>query len=165
MKLKAIVAVTYPNMGIGMDDNLPWHIPDELKHFKETTMGDNVIMGRKTYEAIGRPLPGRDNIIMANNRFRDWNENVVVVHSMGEAINTVTTETAWVIGGGTIYNLFIDHIDELVISTINGDYRCNRFFPRSWHWIMSNFNQYDSKVHDDFTVRYLKRKNGTKTDI
>lgn len=155
-KLKMIVAMTSEG-GIGLDNSLPWHIPAELAHFKRTTLNSTVIMGRTTYESIGKPLPDRANIVIANNRFRDYHENVEVVHSPREAVDAVQTDIAWVIGGGKIYHEFIDEVNEIVLTKIAGQHRCNRFFPRSRSWISDNFRQVYHESHPEFSVHHLER--------
>lgn len=157
MRLKLIAAVNGEHLGIGIDNRLPWHIPEELKHFKNTTLGSDVIMGKNTYESIGRPLPGRDNIILANNRFRLYEEGTQVVHSIQEAIDAVNTPIGWVIGGGTVYHTFMNLVDDIVLTEIEGAYRCNRFFPRSWHWINEHFALINSIGYEGFKVHYYTR--------
>jgi dihydrofolate reductase len=102
MKLNIIVA-TDLNGAIGKDNQLPWHMPADLKHFKETTLGKPVIMGRKTYESIGRPLPGRINVVVSQTLSKD-EYGITVVKSLTEAFEALEGHTeAFVIGGGQLY--------------------------------------------------------------
>ena len=102
MKLKLILARSR-NGVIGLNNSMPWHLPEDLAHFKRTTMGAPVIMGRKTWESIGRPLPGRTSIVVT--RQSGWHaKGAKVAHSLEEACAQCQSEpTAWVIGGAQLY--------------------------------------------------------------
>ena len=121
VKLIAMVAMT-PDRVIGKGNDLPWHLPEDLKLFKRTTSGHPIVMGRKTYDSIGRPLPKRQNIVIT--RDQSWSaEGVDVVHSP-EAIaqlDLMDTEV-FIIGGAEIYSLFLPHLDELLVSYVYQDY-------------------------------------------
>jgi len=96
----SIIAAVAKNNVIGKDSQLPWHLPADLKHFKNLTMGHHIIMGRKTFESVGKPLPGRTNIIIT--RQKDFEtENCIVVHSLDEAIKSVVDDDEpFICGGG-----------------------------------------------------------------
>jgi dihydrofolate reductase len=111
---------------------LMWHIPEELKRFKSITTGHPIIMGRKTYESMGRILPNRTNIIIT----RDPKYSVeggVVVHSLEEAIEVAKTkegsEEIFVIGGGQIYEQSLSLADKLYLTIVKGDFKADTFFP------------------------------------
>lgn len=113
--LIAIVAMD-PNRLIGRDGTLPWHLPEDLAFFKKTTSGHPIVMGRKTFESIGRPLPKRRNIVLT--RDRNWSyEGVDVIHSPEEI--PVSDEKIFVIGGAEIYAALAPHIDEWLVSHVH----------------------------------------------
>ena len=114
---------------IGLNNTLPWHLPADLKHFKAITTGKPVVMGRKTYESIGRPLPNRDNIVLT--RQADWQaEGVRVVTSLSEAL-TVATSAAeiCIIGGGELYQQAISIATHLSLTEIDADFVGDAHFP------------------------------------
>lgn len=134
MKLSMIVAVAQ-NGVIGRDNALPWHLPNDLKYFKKTTMGKPVIMGRKTYESIGRPLPGRTNIVIT--RQSDYQpEGVKVVGSVAEARSLAESvclidgqDEAMIIGGAEIYSLALEDADRLYLTEVHADVEGDAYFP------------------------------------
>ena len=111
MKVALIVAVSENNV-IGRDNQLPWHLPEDLQYFKSVTMGKPILMGRKTYDSIGRPLPGRANIVIT--RDPNWTaEGVIVVNSLEDAMaegaqacNATESDEIMVIGGAQIYTAY-----------------------------------------------------------
>jgi len=114
--------------GIGIDNKLPWHLPEDLAHFKRVTLGQPIIMGRKTFESIGRPLPGRRNIVVTRNR--DWrHEGVDAVASLEEAIALAGDAPASIIGGAQIFNQALDRADRMIVTHIEREYHCDTFFP------------------------------------
>ena len=123
---------------IGKDNALPWHLPEDLAHFKQTTLGQPVVMGRKTWESLPpkfRPLPGRTNIVVT--RQADWQaEGAVVAHSIEEAIQDYPAETpVWVIGGAEMYAQAMPLASRVVVTEINADFEGDAFAPtfdRSW---------------------------------
>lgn len=119
------------NQLIGQANQLPWHLPADLKHFKAVTMGDAVLMGRKTYESLPiKPLPNRRNIILTRNK--DYvAPGAEVFHSKEAILSAVDTDqqTLHIIGGGEIYRLFIDEVDELYQTIIEGDFEGDTYFP------------------------------------
>ncbi|MFC5547269.1 dihydrofolate reductase [Massilia aerilata] len=114
--------------GIGVDNQLPWHLPEDLAHFKRVTIERPIIMGRKTFDSIGRPLPKRRNIVVTRNR--DWShEGVEVAGSLEEAVALVGDEQASIIGGAQIFTESMGIADRLIVTHIDGVYRCDTFFP------------------------------------
>ena len=94
-----VIAAVASNLAIGLNGRMPWHLPAELQHFRETTMGKAIVMGRRTWESIGRPLPGRQNIVVTrSNRYRA--EGCEVVDSLAAALATAHSTEVMVIGGG-----------------------------------------------------------------
>jgi dihydrofolate reductase len=114
--------------GIGVDNTLPWHLPEDLAHFKRVTLGHPIIMGRKTFDSIGRPLPKRRNIVVT--RSRDWrHEGVESAASLDEAIALVGEEPASIIGGAQVFNEAMPLADRMIVTHIDAVYRCDTFFP------------------------------------
>lgn len=135
--LTAVVAMT-PDRIIGKDGGLPWHLPEDLAFFKRTTSGHPIVMGRKTYESIGRPLPKRRNIVLT--RDKTWSApGVEVIHSPEDLASLPDiTGTIFVIGGSEIYSAFLPTLDDLLVSHVfeahEGDTRLPAFetgFPNS----------------------------------
>lgn len=106
---------------IGVDGDLPWHIPEDMAHFRSATRGKTVVMGRATWDSLPvafRPLPGRRNIVLT--RDRAWGSaGAEVVHDVDGALNLIGDEDAWVIGGGEIYRQFLPHTARLVITRVD----------------------------------------------
>jgi dihydrofolate reductase len=126
MIISIIVAATQ-NLVIGHDNKLIWSLPLDMKHFKNTTMGHHIIMGRKTYESMGRPLPGRTNVIITHNK--DYKaEGCVVVYSIEEAISFAQKngETeACIIGGAEIFNKTVKLVDKIYYTEVKTDLEGN----------------------------------------
>ena len=129
--LSIIVAKAKNNI-IGKDNKLLWHLPDDLKRFKELTIGHNIIMGRKTFESLGEILPNRKHIVFTQNPdFKINDENVQVVHSMLEIQEYIEKdEENFVIGGAMIYNLLMPYVTKMYVTEIEKDFQGDAFFPR-----------------------------------
>lgn len=147
--LTAVVAMT-PDRVIGKNGGLPWHLPEDLAFFKRTTSGHPIVMGRKTYESIGRPLPKRRNIVLT--RDRNWSApGVEVIHSPEDLAALPDLDgTIFIIGGSEIYAAFLPTLDDLLVSHVfeshEGDTRLPGFessFP----------NSETVEIHDAFEVR------------
>ena len=130
--ISAIAAIG-KNRELGFRGKLPWHVPEDLKHFKETTLGHPVIMGRKTFESLGikKPLPGRLNIVITRNP--DYAaEGALVVSSIEDAIAEARKhdqEEIFIIGGAGIFKLAMHLIDRLYLTVIGGEFEADTFFP------------------------------------
>lgn len=128
MGLSLIVARA-SNGVIGKDNQLPWHLPADLKHFKAITMGKPIVMGRKTFDSIGRPLPGRQNIVVTRNP--DFTSSgITVVHSVEAAITAANeTEEIMIIGGTELYKLSLPLADRIYLTDIQQDFDGDAHFP------------------------------------
>ncbi|MDQ0245514.1 dihydrofolate reductase [Bacillus fengqiuensis] len=118
------------NRVIGKDNKLPWHLPADLKYFKELTMGHPIVMGRKTYESIGRPLPGRENIVIT--RDKDYTaEGCTVIHSISEVkeLEEKRNDELFVIGGAEIFEQTFSIADRLYITMIEAVFEGDTYFP------------------------------------
>ncbi len=137
-----LIAALSDNRVIGRDKDLPWRIPADLKHFKARTRGRPIIMGRRNYESIGRPLPGRHNIVLT--RQRDWSaEGCTVVHDVESALAAAgEVEEVMIIGGEEIYRLFLPLADRLELTRIHaevaGDTHFPEFDPADWRIVAEN---------------------------
>ena len=152
-KLIAIVAMT-PERIIGKDNDLPWHLPEDLKFFKRTTSGHPIVMGRKTWDSIGRALPKRQNIVIT--RDENWSaEGAEVIHSPEELRTMqIIHEDVYIIGGAQIYSVFLPHLDELYVSHVYENHEGDTQFPEFAHLFP---NSEVLEKHDDFEVkRYFK---------
>jgi dihydrofolate reductase len=117
--------------GIGKGLDIPWHISEDLKRFKELTLNQNIIMGSNTYQSIinmnGKPLPKRNNIVLSKRLTSCEFDNVSFYSNYHDVLNKF--ENAWVIGGGEVYKVMLPHASKLYITKIKGDYNCDIFFP------------------------------------
>jgi dihydrofolate reductase len=126
--MKAIVAMTQDRV-IGQNNKIPWRLPGEQKWFKEVTMGHTILMGRKTFESIGRPLPGRRNLVVT----RTGNfAGVDVIHDLNEfdpTLYEVNGREIFVIGGAEIYHALLDRCDTIYVTLVKGEYAGDAYFP------------------------------------
>lgn len=128
--LSTIVAIANNNV-IGKDNKLIWHLPEDLKRFKQITTGKNIIMGRKTFESLGRVLPNRKHIILCNDMEMNIdNENVEILDDISKLDKYINSEEEnFVIGGATIYKLLMPYVNKLYITKINKDFEGDVYFP------------------------------------
>lgn len=128
--LSTIVAIANKNV-IGKDNKLIWHIPEDLKRFKKITLGKNIIMGRKTFESLGRILPNRKHIILCNDMDMNINDkNVEVLDDISKLDKYINSEEEnFVIGGATIYKILMPYVTKLYITKINEDFEGDVYFP------------------------------------
>jgi len=128
MKISLIVAMA-SNRAIGLNNEMPWHLSADLKKFKQITMGSPILMGRKTYESIGRPLPGRTNIIISRNKTYQQ-ADCLVFNSIENAIAACQQyDEIFVIGGATFYQAILPQADKLYLTEINKSFDADTFFP------------------------------------
>ena len=148
-KLSMIVAMAHQRI-IGADNDMPWHLPADLAHFKRTTMGKPVVMGRKTYESIGKALPGRHNIVITTTPSYIL-DDATVVYSITEALAVCAQEEeVMIIGGGSIYQALIPHASTLHLTFIDKDVEGDTTFPDwnehgEWREVSREAHQPDEK--------------------
>ena len=124
----SMIAAVGANGVIGRNNALPWHLPADLAYFKKVTMGHAVVMGRKTFESIGKPLPGRYNIILTRDKsYRS--ENCIIMHTVEEILEYSRNRDVFIIGGAEVYKSFIDYADKLYITWIDESFDGDAFFP------------------------------------
>lgn len=163
MQVSAIVAAAR-NRVIGNDDNqIPWYLSSDLKYFKRVTLGHHVIMGRKTFESMGRPLPKRTNIIVTRDPYYAVS-GCLVARSLPEALGIAhdNDETeAFIIGGGTIYALSIPLLDKLYLTEVEAEPEGTVFFPEldltQWELISSESHPADEKNDHPYTFKVYER--------
>jgi dihydrofolate reductase len=150
------------NRVIGKDNQLPWHLPEDLKFFKRVTMGHPVAMGRKTHESIGRLLPGRENIIITRNQdFKG--EGLTILHSVEELIayDRKLNEEIFVIGGAEIFHVLVSYADRLYITNIMAAFAGDTFFPEldleGWKLLSHEKGIRDEKNPYDFEFCIYER--------
>ena len=129
MKITLVAAIASNNV-IGKENSLPWNIPEDLKRFKQMTSGHTILMGRKTFDSIGRPLPNRQNIVMTKDENFE-REGIKVINGLDEALELIkkSNEDIFVIGGSKIYELFEPVANSLAITRILKDFEGDAFFP------------------------------------
>ena len=129
MKITLVAAIASNNV-IGKENSLPWSIPEDLKRFKQMTSGHTILMGRKTFDSIGRPLPNRQNIVMTKDENFE-REGIKVINGLDEALELIkkSNEDVFVIGGSKIYELFEPVANSLAITRILKDFEGDAFFP------------------------------------
>lgn len=162
-KMITIVVAMGLNNEIGNQNQLLWHLPKDLKHFKELTSGHPVVMGRKTYESIGKPLPNRTNIVVS--RKEDWfEEGILIVGTLKEALKFAKKidENFFILGGGNIYEQTIGLADRLEVTLVNTAMEADTFFPKidenEWVKVDETFHEKDDKNAYDMYFQTWERK-------
>ncbi len=151
-----LIAACSKNRVIGKDNQLIWKVPGDLKRFKDLTMGNPILMGRKTFESIGKPLPGRTNIIIT----RDKSFNVdgcLVYNNLDQAISLFAAQNLWVIGGGEIYKQLISRADVIELTLIDKEFEGDSYFPEIDYNYWCIVNKI-SMTCPDFDYEYLTLK-------
>lgn len=152
----SIICAIAPDRAIGLNNQLLWHLPVDLKHFKEITQGHTVIMGQKTFESIGRALPNRTNIVLSlDSAFQPV--GVVVCDSLAKALDYargVEKEEIFIIGGGSVYQQTIDLADRLYLTIVSGQYTADTYFPdySKFNKVLSNEFATDDSYHLNFLI-------------
>jgi len=160
MKISIVVAMD-ANGVIGRDNELPWHLPADLQHFKKTTMGKPILMGRKTWESIGRPLPGRTNIVIT--RDSDYQaDGCVVVNSIDAAMAAAAEQDeVMVIGGAEFYRQVLPRADTLYLTRIHASFDGDTVFPElnaaDWREVERSDQSADEKNPHDYSFIRLER--------
>lgn len=153
--LSIIVAKARNNI-IGKDNHLVWNLPADSKRFKELTEGHTIIMGRKTFESLGKVLPNRKHIVFTQNPdFKVNDENVEIVHSLLQIQEYMECdEECFIIGGATIYNFLMPYVEKMYVTQINKDFEGDSFFPRideeKWKEVSREKGQQDEENNLDY---------------
>ena len=163
MTISFVVAASENNV-IGKDNKLPWHLPNDLKFFKNTTWAMPVIMGRKTFESFGKALPGRTNIVIT--RQTDWKaDNVIAVNTLEQAVEAASetdAKEAFIIGGGNIFLQSWPMADKIYITRVHSEFEGDAFFPEiaenEWQLESDIEFEADEKHRYSYSFQVWKRK-------
>ena len=156
MRISIIAAIARENRAIGKDNVLLWNIPEDMRRFRELTSGHAVIMGQKTYESIGRPLPHRTNIVLTFDMgFAP--EGATVCHSVDEALKEARyaeREEIFILGGGTVYRQMLPLADRLYLTLVDGNFEADTFFPEYGDFtkVVSRERKEDEQYEYEFVI-------------
>lgn len=164
MRISCIVAKSEKNNAIGISNKLPWHLKDDLQNFKRLTMGHHILMGRKTFESIGKPLPGRMSLVVSTDP-QPAQENVLWFNSIFRAIKHAerSGETElFIIGGAQIFKSALSLTDRIYLTDVSGDIQGDVFFPslslKNWKKVSEQSFQKNADNDHDFVIRVLDRR-------
>ena len=168
MKKKiSIIAAMARNRAIGLDGDLPWHLPGELQHFKQTTMGKPIVMGRTTWESIGRALPGRQNIVVTRRRHYPA-AGCLVVNSLEEAIKQAEGLEVMIIGGGQLYQQTLAMAGRMILTLVDCEPDADTWFPEwaadDWQEIGRRTQPVDDNNDFAYDVLELIRKGASNQE-
>ena len=155
-----LIAATSENNALGKDNQLIWHLSEDLKRFKRLTQGHAVVMGRKTFESLPKALPNRKNIILTRNK-EFQAEGAWVAHTVEEALNlTDGDEQPFVIGGGEIYSLLLPFADKIELTRVHDTFEADTFFPEInlQNWDLIKEEKHFSSVDQPYAYSYLTYK-------
>ena len=155
--ISIIVAVSENNV-IGHKGQIPWHLPRDFKFFKDTTMGHPMVMGRKTFESIGKPLPGRESIVLTRDQNTKYN-GCTVIHSVDEILNR--NEEIFIIGGSEVYNQFMPLADKIYLTRVHTIVDGDTLFPKineEWKLVDSESFPKDERNEFDLTFETYERR-------
>lgn len=160
-KSLTLIAAMARNRAIGLDGAMPWHLPGELQHFKRETLGKPIVMGRKTWQSIGRVLPGRQNIVITRNpAFRA--EGCDVAKSLVEAVSVAGGTEVMIIGGGQLYAEAMPFADRMVLTLVDCEPGADTWFPEwresDWRQVSSRGECADQDNPYDYRVMELVRR-------
>lgn len=168
MKKISLIAAMTPSGVIGLDNTLPWKLPEDLKLFKKTTTGNIIVMGRKTFESIGKPLPGRKNFVITSRalapaEMEQKGDGPYYFSSLDEALSAAekTEGEPFIIGGSSVYRQAIAFADVLYLSMINKEYSGNIYFPV---FDRDDWELCEEKDYGDFVLNVLRRKKPVVSD-
>lgn len=171
MRISLIAAMDNHRL-IGKDNALPWRLPADMQHFKALTMGKPIIMGRKTFESIGRPLPGRTNIVVT----RDAGytpAGVLIAHNLNDALDAAQDAAgdageAMVAGGANVYFQFLPRTDRMYLTIVHGQFKGDAWFPaydrRDWGVIHEEHHPADEKNTSAYSFITLQRRHAHERD-
>ena len=155
--LLSIIVAFDKNQLIGSNNNLPWHLPADLKHFKSITMGHHMIMGRKTFESIGKPLPGRVSVVVTRNK--DYvMEGCHVVYSIEDAIKFCENEEeVFIIGGAEIFEYTMPLAAKLYVTQIHHEFEGDTWFPEIWgnEWELISKQLHPADDKNEYAYSFL----------
>ncbi len=149
-----LLAAIGRNLVIGRDGSMPWHLPEDLAHFKHTTMGHTLVMGRKTFDSIGRALPGRRTIVVTRNP--SWSHpDVETAHSLADALALAgPADQVFVVGGGQVYGEAMPFAQQMLLTEVPDAPEGDTFFPE---WVVQDWREVDREHHDGFDIATYER--------
>ena len=154
-KSLTLIAAMARNRAIGLGGSMPWHLPGELQHFKRETMGKPIVMGRKTWQSIGRVLPGRQNIVVTRNPGFNA-DGCDVAGSLVEAVNVASGQDVMIIGGGQLYAEAMPFADRMVLTLVDCEPQADTWFPEwrksDWREVASREESADQDNPYDYRV-------------
>jgi len=152
-----LIAALDPNNGIGISGTLPWHIKEDLKLFKERTINHTIVMGRKTFDSIGKPLPKRVNLVVSRNEKYRSVEGIKVINNFNDFLveNEWSDEIIYVIGGADIYKQALPFAHKLALSYVKQEYPCDTFFPE---FDIHMYKEIEKLEFDEFIFLLLEKK-------
>lgn len=158
-----IIVATGKANEIGKDNDLIWHLRDDLKRFKALTSGHHIIMGRKTFESFPKPLPNRTHIVISRQKEYQAPEGVIIVNSLEEAFKNITNDfQPFIIGGGEIYKQALPYAEKIEITNVHANFDADTFFPEfdlsDWKETKSEFHTTDENHKHEFTFKTYERK-------
>ena len=159
-----IIAAAAENNALGINNDLPWHLPDDFKRFKSLTTGHKIIMGRKTLESFPKALPNREHVVISRDKAYEPKFPCTLFHSLEEAIDYIKNEPiAFIIGGGQIYKQSIEFATKIELTRVHTSIEADTFFPEmnldDWSLINEEYHAKDDKHQFDFTYLTYTRKN------
>ena len=156
MALVSIIAAMDENRLIGANNDLPWHLPADLKRVKELTTGHSIILGRKNYESIGRPLPNRKNIVVSRNPSFDA-PGCTVATSLDEALGVAEGDEIFIFGGATLYQQTLDRADRMYLTMIHATFAGDTFFPEfnSSDWVEKKRENHEPDDRNAYAYTFL----------
>lgn len=157
-----IIAAAAENNALGIDNDLPWHLPDDFKRFKQLTSGHKILMGRKTLESFPKALPNREHIVITRDKNYKPKFDCIVFNSLEEAVNyTKQDEVGYIIGGGEIYKQAMDLATHIELTRIHAEFEADTFFPvidlEKWKMVKEEYHPKDDKHKFDFTYQTFER--------
>lgn len=158
-----MIAAAGENNALGINNDLPWHLPDDFKRFKQLTSGHKIIMGRKTLESFPKALPNREHIAITRDQNYRPKFPCQIVHSLESALTLVgPEETAFIIGGGEIYRQAMDFATDIELTRVHAEVAADTFFPeideKVWELVNEDFHSADEKHKHSFTYLTYVRK-------
>lgn len=156
---KIIIAAVAENNVIGKDGDIPWHYSEDMKHFKQKTTGNTVIMGRKTFQSLPdsfKPLPDRQNIVLTRSDFSPQSESVTVANSLDEAWVRANNEKVFIIGGEGVYEQSLEQTDKMILTEIKGEYEGDTYFPE---WNEEKWRETEREEKNEFSFVEHERLN------
>lgn len=155
----SLIVAAGENNVIGSDNDMPWHLPADLAYFKKTTSGHAVVMGRKTFQSIGKPLPNRTNIILTRDK-EFQAEGCHIIHSIDEAFDFAKDGKLFIIGGAEVYRQFLPHANRVYLTRIHTSFEGDAFFPElteEWKLVSTDPHEPDEKNQYKYEFQIFER--------